>query len=283
MKKLALAGVIVTALSGCAGITNVEMDNVREKSDILTGTPLFENVTPYTPLLECLAETASENTQYLNQYRHTITVGNIRDMTGKYDYEDGGHKITQGASDMMLASIFKTEAFRVVDRNNMEISDIERMLTSQKLVKEFDLYDNQRLREVTTGEVIGSDYKILGSITELNYNIDSGGAEGVVSGIGAKARRYVADIGVDLFLVDTISTQVVEVVSVKKQLVGYEARAGVFRFFGDDLYDINLGIKKQEPLQLAIRSVMEYSAYKFANKLYGTPDQKCIDLESEKI
>lgn len=276
---LSVAGTVF--LSGCTSFASVGIkDNkVEENRPYLEGMPLFHNRTPYTPLLECVAENSAENTQYLNQYRHTIAVGQIKDMTGKYDYENGGYKVTQGAADMMQAAIFKTHAFRVVDRNSMEVTELERSLTSQKLVREFDLNDNQRVRTVTAGEVMGSDYKIIGSITELNYNIDSGGAEAVVAGIGAKARRYVADIGVDLFLVDTKTTQIVDVISVKKQLVGYEAKAGVFRFFGDDLYDVNIGIKKQEPLQLAVRSAMEYAAYEFSNKLYGAPAQACQDLE----
>lgn len=271
----------VFMLSGCSSfaVSDMTKNKVEENRPYLEGMPLFHNRTPYTPLLECLAETSAENTQYLNQYRHTIAIGQIKDMTGKYDYENGGYKVTQGAADMMQAAIFKTHAFRVVDRNSMEITELERSLSTQKLVREFDLHDNQRVRTVTAGEVMGSDYKIVGSITELNYNVDSGGAEAVIVGIGAKARRYVADVGVDLFLVDTKTTQIVDVISVKKQLVGYEAKAGVFRFFGDDLYDINIGTKKQEPLQLAIRSAMEYAAYEFANKLYGDPGQQCLDIE----
>lgn len=270
-------------LSGCSALGQFEaLDNdVDHHYDYLAGKAVYQNKTPYSGALECLAEEAATNNQYLNQYRHTITVGQIKDLTGKYDYENGGYKITQGASDMTMSALFKTGAFRVVDRGNMEITDLERALAGQTLIREFDLNDNQRVRSVTAGEVIGSDYKIVGSINELNYNIASGGASLVVAGVGAEGRVYVADIGIDLFLVDTKTTQVVDYVSVKKQIVGYETRAGVFRFFDDDLYDISLGNKKQEPIQLAVRSAIEHAAYEFTNKLYGEPSQTCRDLKDE--
>lgn len=279
IKAIALATAIAT-LGGCSAIDPYHDDKVDEKFAILAGKALFTNDTPYTGALECLAEDAT-NTQYLNQYRHTVAVGQVKDLTGKYDYEQGGYKVTQGASDMMTSALFKTGAYRVVDRNNMEITELERSLAGQQLVREFDLNDNQKVRKVSAGEVIGSDYKIVGSITELNYNISSGGGEIQVFGVGANVRIYVADIGIDMFLVDTKTTEVVDYTSVKKQLVGYETRAGIFRFFDNELYDVSLGNKKQEPIQLAVRSALEHAAYEFTEKLYGEASATCRDLKDE--
>jgi len=163
----------------------------------------------------------------------------------------------------------------------MEITELERSLATQQLIREFDLNDNQRLRQVTAGEVIGSDYKIVGSINELNYNIHSDGVQAGVYGIGVNTRRYVADVGIDLFLVDTKTTQIIDYVSVKKQLVGYETRHGIYRFFDNELFDISLGEKKQEPIQLAVRSALERAVYEFTTKLYGEPSATCSDLKDE--
>jgi len=180
---------------------------------------------------------------------------------------------------MVASALMKTEAFRVVNRMDLKISDYERALTSKQLVKEYDFQDNQRVRKMTAGEVTGSDYVIVGAITEMNYNIDSAGFEANIGGGGAQSRRYVSNVALDLFLVDSTSTLIVDSVSVQKQIVGYERRAGVFRFFRNELFDINGGVKKQEPMQLAVRSAIESAVYDFTEKLYGAPSAECQNLK----
>lgn len=287
LKKKALGAMIATALTltGCTTFNETMSpypDNlVDNKFPILEGMPVSQNHTPYSPSLVCLAQEAGTNTQYLNQYRHTLTVGEIKDLTGKFDYNNGGYKITQGATDMTMSALFKTGAYRLVERMNIDIITIERELTAKKLIRDFDLDDNQRLRQITAGEIIGSEYLIVGSINELNYDISSSGNSIGFSGIGGQARNYVADVGIDLFLVNTKTTQVIGNVSVKKQLVGYETRAGIYRFFDNELFDLSLGSKKQEPIQLAVRSAIEHAMYEFTEKLYGTAPQKCQDLKDK--
>lgn len=276
---LALAIAAIVTLQGCSTMDYSYIDDqVEQNATYLQGMPVFPNTTPYTDVLKCLAEESATNVQFLNQYRYSIAVGKIDDMTGKLGFDGGGYKMTQGASLMMQTALFNTRAFRVVDRNQMDITNLERELASKQLIRDYDLFDNQRVRTLTAGEIIGSEYRVVGAITELNWNVDSSGTELGVAGVGTKARRYVADVGLDLFLVDTKSTQIIDVVSVKKQVAGYEVRSGIFRFFDSLLYDINVGEKKQEPLQLAVRAAIEYGAYQFTTKLYGIPSQKCSDM-----
>ena len=285
MKKL--LGLLLGASLLTTGCTTATVsptpypDNQVDKNyPILKGMPLSQNHTPYSPALVCLSEEAADNEQFMNEYIYTLAVGAINDMTGKYDYESGGHKVTQGADSMAVSALMKSGIFRVVDRGNMGITETERMMASQKLVRDYDFVDNQRVRNVTVGEVVGSDYRIVGAITELNYNIGSAGYELDIAGVGSKARRYVSNVAVDLFLVDTKSTLVVDYVSVQKQIVGYETKHGVFRFFGQELIDIGGGQKKQEPLQLAVRSAIEDGVWNFATFLYGKPSEQCVELKS---
>lgn len=281
--KLALGIVVASAiLSGCntSPVYPVPYkDNkVDENYEYLKGMPVGQNQTPYSASLSCIAEHKSEMLSNSLRGQFTLTVGEVKDLTGKYDYDEGGFKVTQGAANMVMSAILKAGVFRVVDRNHMEISDMERILAVNKLLREYK--DGEpKVRSVTAGEVVGSDYKIVGSITELNYNIDSGGYEADIAGWSSKARRYVSDVGIDLFLVDTKSTEVISYVSVKKQIVGYETRNGVFRFFGNDLFDIGLGEKKQEPIHLAVRSAIEDAVYKFTQDLYGIPNTSCAKLK----
>ena len=68
---------------------------------------------------------------------------------------------------------------------------------------------------------------------------------------------YVMNIGLDLRLVDTRTLEVVDVISYQKQIIGREVSAGIFDILGGNIFDINAGEGALEPIQLAVRSVVE--------------------------
>lgn len=126
------------------------------------------------------------------------------------------------------------------------------------------------------GAIVRSDYYIVGGITELNYDIGSGGAEFGVSQIGAKVRRYNQSIGVDLRIVDTKTLMVVKTISLTKQLAGYEVGANIFRFFGSELFDINIRAKDEEPLQLGIRTALEEGVVRLVGAVAHVDPEPCM-------
>jgi hypothetical protein len=126
------------------------------------------------------------------------------------------------------------------------------------------------------GTIIRSDYYIVGGITELNYDISSGGAEVGVNQIGVKARHYNESIGIDLRIVDTKTLMVVKTISLTKQITGYEVGANTFRFFGSDLFDINIGAKGQEPLQLGIRTALEEGVMRLVGAVSRVDPEPCM-------
>lgn len=276
MKKLLPTVVSLVALGGCATIPpedlqHIDSKKIDHKYSYLQGIAFEQNATPYTDQLLCVGGQVQSSDR--NWKNFSIAVGAIEDLTGKFDYDNGGYKVTQGASDMMTSSLLRPGIFRVVERNRMDISNFERTMANQSLVKDFTNTDNPALRKVTAGEITGSDYRVVGSINEMNYNIASSGAEVGIAGAGIDGRVYVADIGMDLFLVHTTSTEIVDMVSIRKQLVGYETKSGIYRFFDNELFDISVGNKKQEPIQLAIRSAMEYAVIEFSEHLHGQVDE----------
>src|SRR5690606_7389857 len=129
------------------------------------------------------------------------------------------------------------------------------------------------------GSIRQSDYFIVGGITELNYNIQSGGAEIAVNQVGPKARVYTMNIAVDLRIVGTQSLMVYDTVSIEKQVTGYEVGAGVFRFFGTNLFDINVGAKNQEPLQLGVRMAIEAGVMDLVGSIAGVDPRPCMPPE----
>ena len=63
----------------------------------------------------------------------------------------------------------------------------------------------------------------------------------------------------------------VDVISYQKQIIGREVGAGVFDFLGGNVFDISAGEGALEPIQLAVRSVVERAVVEMMANLYGAP------------
>jgi outer membrane protein OmpA-like peptidoglycan-associated protein len=90
------------------------------------------------------------------------------------------------------------------------------------------------------------------------------------------------NVGVDLRIVDSRSLVVVKTVSMQKQITGTEVGAGIFRFFGSDLLDLNVGSKNQEPLQLGVRTTIEHGLLELLGAVSGLNPQPCVDLSLKR-
>src|SRR5262249_28676835 len=123
------------------------------------------------------------------------------------------------------------------------------------------------------GSIRGTDFVVLGALTELNYNIVSEGAKLSVSGIGAGARTVVINVGLDLRVVNSRTFDVAYVSTLQKQIYGQEVEANVFRFFGTQLVDFDAGRIQNEPLQLGVRSVVEMAVYQIMTDFLGLPSE----------
>ena len=85
------------------------------------------------------------------------------------------------------------------------------------------------------------------------------------------------NVGVDLRIVDTRSLIVVRTASLQKQIIGQEVGAGIYRFFGNELLDVNVGSKKQEPLQLGVRTTIEQGVLELLAGISGVDAQTCLE------
>jgi hypothetical protein len=133
-------------------------------------------------------------------------------------------------------------------------------------------------RKILSGSVLGSDYYIVGGITELNFNIRSENLTGDGGGSASAATKgtfggsmYVMNIAADLRLVNSITLEVVDVVSVQKQIIGRQVSAGIFSFLGTNFFDTSVGESALEPIQLAVRSVIERGVLAMVGRAYGAP------------
>ncbi len=231
--------------------------------------PVTANPTPYSQGLVCMGHYSRQS-----GYRAPrIAVGRILDYTGKADIE-GGRRVTQGAS-LMAISAFAKSGARLVERFDTSVSELELKYANNKLIGD-DIPDD--FRKINAGSIPGSDYYLVGGITELNYNIRSVGGEAFVGDLDATdakgsigAKLYVINVGLDLRLVETESLEVVDVISYQKQIIGREVSLGIFDFANGNVFDVGVGGRAQEPIQLAIRSVIERAVLEMMANLYGAP------------
>lgn len=260
---LALAGCI-SPVAGPSGTYATPIGNA----------PVISNETPYSTALRCL----SRHVRGQGIAGPRIAVGQIADYTGKEEFE-GGRKVTQGAALMAISALAKS-GVRLVERFDTGVSELELKYANNKLIG--DGTEKGAYRQVHAGQIPGSDYYLVGGITELNFNIRSGGIDGLFSeenpmGTTATlvAKQYVLNVGLDLRLVRTSTLEVVDVISYQKQIIGRELRAGVFDFLGGNLIDVGAGEKALEPIQLAVRSVIERAVLEMVGSLYSTGPQIC--------
>ncbi|MDO8289086.1 MAG: holdfast anchoring protein HfaB [Parvibaculum sp.] len=245
--------------------------------------PVINNETPYSSALRCVATRIHNDSQTLR-----IAVGNIKDYTGKEEADGSGRKLTQGAALMAMSALGKA-GVPLVERYDTAITELELKYTNNKLIGDGAQMNadgssegTSDYRKIFAGEIRGSDYYLVGGITELNFNIRSGGVDGAVSspdamgwGVSAGGKIYVMNIGLDLRLVNSRTLEVVDFVSYQKQIVGHEVSAGVFDFLGGNLFQIGAGESAQEPLQLAVRAVLERAVLKMLVPLYHVNPSDC--------
>ncbi len=268
-RSVALKGVVV---AGCLMATACTQPYTKQGNyaEPLGGAPVLNNPTPYTQALLCMHDHFEG---FGSEPPKTISVGKILDYTGKDDIETG-RRLTQGAALMAMSALGKA-GIPQVERFDTSVTELELKFADNKLIG--DKAQQGGIRRIVAGEIPGSAYHLIGGITELNYNIRSNEGEVLYDIVSLGARYYVMNIGLDLRLVHTKSLKVVNTVSYQKQIIGRELRAGLFEFFDGKLLDLGFGERSLEPMQLAVRSVIERAVFELMRDLNRLPEKACAD------
>lgn len=253
-----LCMVAAVGLSGCSGVIAPSNKGVRPAYSY----PVTNNDTPYSQCLSSLRVLPANNLP-------VFAVGEVSDKTGQLNNEDNGHALSQGVSEMVISALAKTGKAQMVERLDLRIPLAEMKLAEQKRLNR---------TEEAYGKLPASDFIIVGALTELNYNIVSGGTQLFVRGIGGGARTVVINVALDLRVIDSRNFAIRYVSSLQKQIYGIEVEANVFRFFGDTLIEFDAGAIRNEPLQLGVRSVVEMAVYQIMTDFLGLPVGKSCGL-----
>ncbi|MGN6514242.1 MAG: CsgG/HfaB family protein [Rhizomicrobium sp.] len=263
-KITALGPLVALLLSGCTGQDFLGKNGVNP----LYSFPVTSNETPYSQCLEDLARVPGDHLP-------TFAVGEIDDKTGQVNYTSNGHQLTQGVTEMVISALGKTGKANLVERSDLRIPLAEVKLAEQGRLS----------RPLTAYTAIpASDFIVMGALTELNYNIVSGGASLAIEGIGGGAKMAVINVALDLRVVNSRNFAVSYITSLQKQIYGYEVDANVFRFFGNTLVEFDAGKIKNEPLQLGVRSVVEMAVYQIMTEFLHLPgEQKCALTQTDHM
>ncbi len=281
VQKRTLAGaalVTVTVLLGGCTIPDAQKVAPGELP-LVVGPPVRDNVTPMEGVLACFADHVAAT----GQPPIVIGVGDVKDYTGKYSLNEG-NSLTQGGALMVYSALGKLSgAVRVAERFDPTIAERELGYIDRRQLGDGSAHDlagpngTQKVPWLPYfgGSIQQSDYFIVGGITEVNYDIRSGGFDANVNQMGGKGRTYSQQVAIDLRIVDTQTLEVVKTVSLAKQFTGYEVDAGIFRFFGSDLFDISVGARGQEPLQLGVRAALEEGVVRLVSAVTKVDYQQC--------
>jgi curli biogenesis system outer membrane secretion channel CsgG len=279
VKIPAVISACAVALSGCVAPAAGPGGNYAHPIGDSSVTP---NPTPYSAALVCLSDYARAN----HIVSPRIAVGRISDYTGKEEADGSGRKLTQGASLMAMSALAKSGA-NLVERYDTSVSELELKYANNKLISDGGPPAPGApgpYRKIVSGQVPGSDYYLVGGITELNFNIrssglDAAGAEAKATGLGVEVtgQLYVMNVGLDLRLVDTRTLQVVDVLSYQKQIIGRQVGVGAFDFLNGNIFNVSAGEGGLEPIQLGVRAVIERAVLEMMANLYGAPGpQICL-------
>jgi len=238
--SLSLASTLL--LGGCVA-------NSKQNVALEQGPPVETISTPYKDLLTCISAQKAMTGAW--------SVGEISDATGKTSTNtDGtGRFISQGAGDMMQTILLNAGAEKLLNRRDPRPAIMEAKWGIRKLDK-----------------VTPTDYYITGSINTLDF-LPGASAEISVMGIGPRYRQNRAIVGLDLHLTDANTTEVIAATNVSKQIFADEAGFGIGRFFGTTFIDFDMSAGNREPLQLSLRSMLQFGLFELLK-------QRSPDLES---
>lgn len=285
LKRSATLVLAASLLAGCATTPFTGAGSQRVgagEAATLLGPPGRTNRTPLEASLACFADHLAAT-----QYGTTIIgVGEIKDYTGKYSINEG-NAVTQGGSLMVYSALGKLgNVIAIAERYDPSIAERELAYIDRRQLSDGKMHEveGQKVRWMPYygGSIARSDYYIVGGITELNYNISSGGAEIGFNNIGGKSRVYNQSVAIDLRIVDSKTLLVLKTVSLTKQFTGHEVGLNLFRFFGSDLFDINIGSRAQEPLQLGIRATLEEATMRLVGAVARIDPEPCLTVRTTR-
>ncbi|MEY2665709.1 MAG: hypothetical protein RLZZ480_814 [Candidatus Parcubacteria bacterium] len=252
---------LMTAMVAITTISFSSVAEARSTKNIPRTSPPREVVDPYQSALSCIA------TKLTPEQRATsIGVLYFADRAGKEAYAPEGASgkfLSQGSEDMLLNSLAAT-GMTVVEAGPTYRAMID--WTTPKLRG-----SNQ------PANVVLADIVVQGSYTTFDFNTSQVN-EIFILGIGGGTRAYSVTYTADLRATSMPGGKlpggvVMATLSLEKNVVGRETRAGVAAFFGpansSTFVELNINHQKRELMQYSQRFMASRAAFGIVSKVWN--------------
>lgn len=253
--KVVSCALVVAALMGCESLP----PQLSAPQPVYNGAIPTVVDTPADIALQCLARSSA-----VQNSDRVFSVHLISDLTQKIEIDAAGAFIPRDTAGMLVTALARA-GVRQVNRINTTVSEFEIARAREQILGDgrTTVIEGESLpyRPLERGSLRGSDIVIDGAITQLDFNTYSGGFEGAFFGLSGGQRNFAMTVAADLRVTDTRSTELLMAQAYSKQAVGREVSGSVFRFFDDELFDVQIGSKSQEGLHAGIRWMLAEAAY----------------------
>ncbi|MBM2576775.1 hypothetical protein JQC91_10715 [Jannaschia sp. Os4] len=263
MRALVLASVSAAALAGCGSLPAPQ----GAPRAALVGPIPVVTATPADAALECLS-----NSRAVARDDTVFAVHAIADLTQKIAVDEAGGFVPRDVAGMMVTALSRA-GIKQVNRVNTTVSEFEIARAREQILGDggTTVVEGEAIqyRPLERGAMRGSDVVIDGAITQLDFNTFSEGGEVALFGLGGGRRSFALTVGADIRVTDTVSTELVLAQAYSKQAVGRELYGSVFRFFDDELFDVNVGRENLEGLHAGVRWMLAEAAYDIVAEVTG--------------
>ena len=185
-----------------------------------------------------------------------VAVYGFRDQTGQYKAAPDSSfstAVTQGAAAILIKALKDSGWFTPVERESLQ-----ELLTERRIVRALDGSQDKDVPAIQIPPLVPASILIDGGVIAYESNVRTGGLGARFLGVGLSTQYRVDQVTIALRSVDIRSGQILQSVSTTKTIFSYEVRPSVFKFVNfKDLLEIEGGITRNEPAQLAVKEAIE--------------------------
>lgn len=217
---------------------------------------------PVAPSTSRLGESTSESESLKNLPlpSEPIVVGvyNFKDQTGQYKAVENASTfstaVPQGATTMLIKALEDSKWFTPIERENLS-----NLLNERNIIRSTrQEYTGDQGGQPNLPPLLYAGILLEGGIISYDTNIITGGYGARYFGVGGSTQYRQDRITIYLRAVSTSNGKILKTVYVSKTILSQAIDASLFKYVKfQRLLEVETGITKNEPIQLAIQNAIE--------------------------
>ena len=257
-KHIIIWAVLFCLMQSCSALFNPPTSKINST---------LGETTPYTKIIQSLPPPKE---------KIVLAVYKFKDQTGQYKASDNGNNfstaIPQGTTSILIKALEDSKWFIPIEREN--ISDVlnERQIirtTRQEYSANNKPADKSEDNKTATNAAPAALPPLLyagiileGGIISYDTNLMTGGIGARYFGIGGSSQYRQDNVTVYLRAVSTLNGRILKTVYTSKTLLFQSISGNFFRYVDTEkLFEAEVGVTKNEPVQLAVKEAIEKSVY----------------------